>query len=121
MENSEREDVPFAASMADHARAIGDKCFKEEQFVAAVHCYEVATLLCPSGHAVSKFCCGIITSGPSEFARFLPGPSSPFREQLASGHCNCALACLKLRRYGDAISDARVFCWVSGSSFFPSF
>lgn len=35
--------------MADHARAIGDKCFKEEQFVAAVHCYEVATLLCPSG------------------------------------------------------------------------
>ena len=35
--------------MADHARAIGDRCFKEEQFVAAVHCYEVATLLCPSG------------------------------------------------------------------------
>lgn len=76
-----KDDVPFAASMADHARAIGDKCFKEEQFVAAVHCYEVATLLCPSG------------------------PSSPFREQLASGHCNCALACLKLRRYGDAISE----------------
>lgn len=75
-----KDDVPFAASMADHARAIGDKCFKEEQFVAAVHCYEVATLLCP-------------------------GPSSPFREQLASGHCNCALACLKLRRYGDAISE----------------
>ena len=44
-----QDDVPFAASMADHARAIGDKCFKEEQFVAAVHCYEVATLLCPSG------------------------------------------------------------------------
>eukprot|EP00438_Fugacium_kawagutii_P020268 Skav228746 [mRNA] locus=scaffold4149:36527:41783:- [translate_table: standard] len=43
------DDVPFAASMADHARAIGDKCFKEGQFVAAVHCYEVATLLCPSG------------------------------------------------------------------------
>ena len=32
-----QDDVPFAASMADHARAIGDKCFKEEQFVAAVH------------------------------------------------------------------------------------
>ena len=53
--------MPFAASMADHARAIGDKCFKEEQFVAAVHCYEVATLLCPSGSPnISK----------------LPGPSA---------------------------------------------
>jgi len=41
--------MPFAASMADHARAIGDKCFKQQQFGAAVHCYEVATLLCPSG------------------------------------------------------------------------
>lgn len=78
---SRKEEMPFAASMADHARAIGDKCFKQQQFGAAVHCYEVATLLCPSG------------------------PSSPFREQLASGHCNCALACLELRRYGDAISE----------------
>eukprot|EP00434_Breviolum_minutum_P024135 symbB.v1.2.021306.t1/scaffold1793.1/size101111/3 len=46
---SRKEEMPFAASMADHARAIGDKCFKQQQFGAAVHCYEVATLLCPSG------------------------------------------------------------------------
>lgn len=79
-ESTRKEDMPFAASMAEHARTIGDKCFKEQQFVAAVHCYEVATLLCPSG-----------PSGCSE--------------QLASCHCNCASACLELGRYGDAISE----------------
>ena len=74
-----KEDMPFAASMAEHARAIGDKCVKEQQFGAAVHCYEVATLLYPTG------------------------PSCV--EQLASCHCNCASACLQLRRYGDAVSE----------------
>ena len=79
-ESIRKEDMPFAASMAEHARSIGDKCFKEQQFVAAVHCYEVAALLCPAG-------------------------SSCPTEQLASCHCNCALACLELGRYGDAISE----------------
>ena len=74
-----KEDLPFAASMAEHARAIGDKCFKEQQFGAAVHCYEVATLLYPTGASCV--------------------------EQLASCHCNCASACLQLRRYGDAVSE----------------
>ena len=69
-----------AASMADHAREVGNKCFKERQYAAAVHCYEVAVLLCPSG-----------ASCPTE--------------QLATCHCNCALACLHLQRYSDVISE----------------
>jgi len=66
-------------SMAEHAREIGNKYFQDRHFAAAAHCYEVACLLCPAGNG---------------------GPG-----QLAAYHCNCALACLELGRYGDAINE----------------
>lgn len=66
-------------SMAEHAREIGNKYLQDRHFAAAAHCYEVACLLCPAG-----------SSGPG---------------QLAAYHCNCALACLELGRYGDAINE----------------
>lgn len=65
-------------SMAEHAREIGNKYLQDRHFAAAAHCYEVACLLCPAGSS----------SG-----------------QLAAYHCNCALACLELGRYGDAINE----------------
>merc|ERR1719434_73813 len=66
-------------SMAEHAREIGNKYLQDRHFAAAAHCYEVAYLLCPAGASA-------------------PG-------QLAAYHCNCALACLELGRYGDAINE----------------
>eukprot|EP00930_Biecheleria_cincta_P029563 TRINITY_DN20545_c0_g1_i1.p1 TRINITY_DN20545_c0_g1~~TRINITY_DN20545_c0_g1_i1.p1 ORF type:complete len:855 (-),score=162.30 TRINITY_DN20545_c0_g1_i1:14-2578(-) len=72
--------LPSVPSMAEHAREIGNKYFKDRHFLAAVQCYEVACLLCPSG------------------------PECP-TEQLASYHCNCALACLELGRFSDTITE----------------
>ncbi|CAE7507101.1 DRC7 [Symbiodinium sp. CCMP2592] len=79
---SAKDSGTSTSSMAEHAREVGNKYFKEQQFATAVHCYEVAALLCPSGSACQT-------------------------EQLASYHCNCALACLHLHRYGDAVSECR--------------
>lgn len=76
-ENSTRPAMML--SMADHAREIGNKHLTDKHFAAAVHCYEVACLLYPA-------------SGGST-------------GQLAAYHCNCALACLELGRYGDAINE----------------
>lgn len=68
--------------MAEHAREIGNKYLQERHFAAAAHCYEVACLLYPADRG---------------------GSGSP--GQLAAYHCNCALACLELGRYGDAINE----------------
>eukprot|EP00931_Biecheleriopsis_adriatica_P091137 TRINITY_DN65037_c0_g1_i1.p1 TRINITY_DN65037_c0_g1~~TRINITY_DN65037_c0_g1_i1.p1 ORF type:complete len:1107 (-),score=245.62 TRINITY_DN65037_c0_g1_i1:79-3399(-) len=69
-----------APSMAEHAREVGNKYFQDRHYAAAAHCYEVACLLCPSGSGCPT-------------------------EKLASYHCNCALACLELSRYSDAINE----------------
>eukprot|EP00929_Paragymnodinium_shiwhaense_P090173 TRINITY_DN50362_c0_g1_i1.p1 TRINITY_DN50362_c0_g1~~TRINITY_DN50362_c0_g1_i1.p1 ORF type:complete len:1251 (-),score=308.27 TRINITY_DN50362_c0_g1_i1:55-3807(-) len=75
------KDRPAAAilSITEQAREIGNKYLQERQFAAAALCYEVACFLCPSG-------------GGSQ-------------SQIAVYHCNCALACLELGRYGDAINE----------------
>lgn len=67
-------------SMAEHAREIGNKYLQDRHFAAAAHCYEVACLLCHAGSNATS--------------------------QLAAYHCNCALACLELGRYGDAINES---------------
>lgn len=68
------------AAMAEQAREIGNKYLHDKQFAGACHCYEVACFL---GHA---------------------GGNSPTR--VAAFHCNCALACLELGYYGDAINES---------------
>lgn len=69
-------------SMAQHAKEIGNRYLQDRNFAAAAHCYEVACLLHPADRG------GNHGSG-----------------HLAVYHCNCALACLELGRYGDAVNE----------------
>jgi len=111
-------------SMAEHAREIGNKYLQERHFAAAAHCYEVACLLCPPTlpHALTAAALGPwAVPASSPVARSNVGlrtdptvPGAGLRDegrnaclrQLAAYHCNCALACLELGRYGDAINEA---------------